>query len=82
MSDEVQMDGAVVDSRLLRLMHRVPVGGKYKPLVLSAEGEYRASEDELEQFAASNTHRSLAQMLSALVVLYLSVRRLRLAIAT
>lgn len=78
MSDEVQMDGAAVERRLLKLMQSVPVGGKYNPLVLSAEGEYKASDDELEQFTASNTHRSLEQMLSGLVVLYLRVRRLRL----
>ena len=32
------MEGALLDILVLRDMQRLPVGGKYKPFVLSAEG--------------------------------------------
>ena len=37
-SDAVQIEGALLDILVLREMQRLPVGGKERPFVVSAEG--------------------------------------------
>ena len=75
----VQIEGAVDDNLVLNDIQRIPVGGKYNPLVLSLDGKYYDSVALLEQFYTSNTQKSLAQTLILLVLLYLKVNKFILA---
>lgn len=73
--EAVQMEGALLEMRVLREMHRLPEDGKANPLVVSADGVYYDSDALLEQLVLSKTHRSLAQTFKVPVELYFRVSK-------